>query len=223
MPEPEPEPVSSRISRRVINRKNQQLKSFSRQPPSPPSPPSPPTATNSPLSTPEQQSLTNRNTNILKLLEESFPNSAPPAEDNLFGEIFSDFSTRSPWSIDTAKFEIVPAVPATGEIRVAKEASGGKKQREDINQENRDFIQFSPVPAVPTIASASIEMQARQPKNILETGDSVKNSIKDEGAFSEAETKKDGCLEKCVQQFCLPDKNLSLFSNCVEKCKTLCF
>jgi len=104
---------------------------------------------------------------------------------------------------------------------VAKEKSVDKKERQDINQDNRDFIKFSPVPAVPTIDSASLEMQARQPKNILETGDSVKNSIKDEGAFSEAETKKDGCLEKCVQQFCLPDKNLSLFSNCVEKCKTL--
>merc|ERR1712106_909718 len=95
-PEPEPEPVSRRISRRVINRKNQQLRASSRPPPSPlspptpPSPPSPPTTTNSPLSAPEQKSLTNRDTNIMKLLEESFPNSAPP-EDKLFGEIFSDF------------------------------------------------------------------------------------------------------------------------------------
>jgi len=98
-----------------------------------------------------------------------------------------------------------------------------KKEMQDINQDNTDVNQFSPVQAVPTIASASVQMQARQPKNILRTGDGVKNIIEDKEAFSEAETKKDGCLERCVQQFCLPDKNLSLFSNCVEKCKTLCF
>ena len=107
---------------------------------------------------------------------------------------------------------------------MAKEVSVDNKERQYINQENRDLIQFSPVPAVPTkLARASVQMEARQPKNILRTGNGGENSIKDKEAFSEAETKQDGCLERCVQEFCLPDKNLSLLSNCVEKCKTLCF
>merc|ERR1712106_279343 len=71
IPEPEPEPFSRRISRRVVNTKNQQL-TLSR---TPPSPQSPPTTTSSPLTRPQQQPLTNRNTNVLKLLEDSLPNS----------------------------------------------------------------------------------------------------------------------------------------------------
>ena len=59
----------------------------------------------------------------------------------------------------------------------------------------------------------------KEKKVMMEDSDDVVNFAKEE----EAENDKNGkCLEKCVQQFCITDKDFSLFGSCVEKCKSFC-
>ena len=128
-----------------------------------------------------------------------------PVEDDVF--------TPNPWFIDTAQFQIVAAVPEHehDKERVDKEVVIDSKAEEDGIPSK-----FMPVPAVP---SGTDDMLSRQPKNIVEDIDDVVNIVKEE----EDENDKNGiCLEKCVQQFCISDKDFSLFSNCVEKCKNFC-
>jgi len=125
-----------------------------------------------------------------------------------------DVLTPSPWSIDTAQFQIVAAVPEHDKERVDNE---GVNENIDTKVEKNEIpSKFMPVPAVP---SGTDDMLSRQPKNIVEDNDDVVNFAKEE----EDENDKNGkCLEKCVQQFCITDKDLSLFSSCVEKCKSFC-
>jgi len=126
-------------------------------------------------------------------------------------EILS-MSTPSPWSINTSQFQIVAAVP-----------DHDMEDRKDLNENIVDAkveeieipFQFMPVPAVPSVLSDTL---SRQPKNIVEGIDDVVNIVK----LEKSENKNRRCLEKCVQQFCIPDKDISMFSSCVEKCKSFC-
>jgi len=115
-------------------------------------------------------------------------------------------SIPSPWSIDTAQFQIVAAVPDHDKV---------DKENIDAKIEGNALLsKFMPVPAVPSVPD---DMLGRQPKNIVEDIDDVINIVKVE------ENDKNGrCLEKCVEQFCIPDKDFSLFSRCVGKCKSFC-
>ena len=115
-------------------------------------------------------------------------------------------SIPSPWSIDTAQFQIVAAVPDHDKV---------DKENIDAKIEGNALLsKFMPVPAVPSVPD---DMLGRQPKNIVEDIDDVINIVKVE------ENDKNGrCLEKCVEQFCIPDKDFSLFSSCVGKCKSFC-
>jgi len=122
-------------------------------------------------------------------------------------------STPSPWSINTAQFQIVAAVPD-------HDMEDEKDFNENIVDEKVEEIdiipsQFMPVPAVPSVPSDTL---SRQPKNIVEGVDDVVNIVN----LEKSENKNRRCLEKCVQQFCIPDKDISMFSSCVEKCKSFC-
>jgi hypothetical protein len=195
-PEPMPEPLARRkISRRLISSKNQRLRVL-------------PTTT----TTPENEPLLT----AANILRESSPNPTL-VEDNLFDDIFSEESTPSPWAIDTAQLDIVPAVPDQEDDNLEKEEFKDKivLRMEDIGIPS----QFQPVPAVPSDPSNNL---ARQPKNILGGGNGVVNTVEEEEGVDITEDKNSECLEKCVQQFCIPDKDFSLFSNCVEKCKSFC-
>jgi hypothetical protein len=168
-----------------------------------------------------QTTLPDRKTNIMKLLEESFPSSAA-ADDLQFGEIFSASSATNPWAIDTAQFEIVPAVPSQNAPVIAQEVSEDSRKKTDLVKQNHVPRQFSPVPAVPVVTAAPGDKIARQPKNKLRTSDVDDNQLEEEKVAIETLNKNGICLEKCVQQFCIPEEDLSMFSNCVDKYKTLC-
>ena len=208
LPEPEPEPLQRRLSRRLISNQNQNLiKSRAK-----------PTTATSILATPQRSltlatsapvSVTDRRTNILKLLETSFPD-AKPKENTDFDEIFVETVTPNPWAINPAQFDIVPAVPSKD---VAEDLFVNNKKKEDPVPFPR---QFSPVPAVPD-DTHDID---RQPKKVLQLNgvDNIDNNVRN--------TKKGSlprnCLGKCLDQFCLPVSDLSLYGNCEDKCKTFC-
>jgi len=116
--------------------------------------------------------------------------------------------TPSPWSIDTAQFQIVAAVPEHDREREEKKGFNEKVEELEIPS------QFMPVPAVPSLG----DMLGRKPKKILDNVDDVVNKVKEE----DTEVKNRKCLEKCVPQFCIQDKEFNLFSSCVEKCKSFC-
>ena len=202
MPEPEPEPEPSPLSRLLSSRlsvtQSQKLRIAL--------PELRTTEMPSTLPTTLQRSFPSRRTNILNFLEESFSPFAPT--DDQFKAIIPSLSAANPWDIDTTQFEIVPAVPSDDE-----------KVSDDEN--NVDTRQFNPVPAVPEIKID--DKQTRQPKNILSLSDEVENNIDEEKALVEDISSNGSCLDKCVQQFCLLEEDLSLFSNCVGKCKTFCY
>jgi len=228
-PEPEPEPFNRRLSRRLINRQRtikNQIQNL--MIPTSTAPPPVLTTTQSQkvptVTTPLQATLPERRKIILKLLNESFSNSVP-AEDLQFDEIFSESVSPNPWAIDTAQFEIVPAVPSRDTpdvVRVPKDVSGDNKQEKDL------FIvpvprQFSPVPAVPDVTTAPDDKLPRQPKNTLSLNNEVGNTLEEQKVKNQKTMNKEGkCLERCVQQFCIPEDDLGMFSNCVDKCKTFC-
>jgi len=194
--------------------------------------PSPPVLTttqrSSTVTTPLTITLPDRRNNLLKLLNESFLNSTL-AEDLQFDEIFSESSkaASNPWAIDAAQFEIVPAVPSKGTpdiVRVAKEVSEDNSEKDTfmIAPVPRQFM-FSPVPAVPDVTTAPDDRLARRPKNTLELSDDFDNIIEVQKNTSENNMNKEGsCIERCVQQFCLPEEGLSMFSTCVDKCQAFC-
>merc|ERR1719153_1530407 len=77
-------------------------------------------------------------------------------EEPLFDEIFTNVSEQPSWSIDTARFHIIPAVPSrtTSEVvRVPKEVSEEEKVG-SVEEETIPAV-FSPVPAVPDTTAAS--------------------------------------------------------------------
>ena len=73
-----------------------------------------------------------------------------PSEEHLFNEIFNDVSEQPSWSIDTARFDIILAVPSrttAKAVRVPKEVS--EKEKFEIIEKEITPAEFSPVPAVP--------------------------------------------------------------------------
>merc|ERR1719495_1127888 len=75
---------------------------------------------------------------------------ANTSEEPLFDEIFIDVSEQPSWSIDTARFHIIPAVPSRTSsevVRVPKEVSEEEKVG-SVEEETIPAV-FSPVPAVP--------------------------------------------------------------------------
>ena len=93
-------------------------------------------------------------------------------ENRLFDKTFIDVSEQPSWSIDTARFNIIPAVPSDEIVRVPKEVPEEHKfDKETITAE------FSPVPAVPVTTAASL-------------------------VSSTSEVLPVSCQGDCVQQFC---------------------
>ena len=96
-------------------------------------------------------------------------------ENRLFDKTFIDVSEQPSWSIDTARFNIIPAVPSDEAVRVPNEVSEEQKfksvEKETITAE------FSPVPAVPVTTAASL-------------------------VSSTSEVLPVSCQGDCVQQFC---------------------
>ena len=51
----------------------------------------------------------------------------------------------------------------------------------------------------------------------------IGNNLEEQKVKNQKTMNKEGkCLERCVQQFCIPEDDLGMFSNCVDKCKTFC-
>merc|ERR1712106_514451 len=220
-PEPEPEPFTRRLSRRLIDRRRTiQNKIQNMVITTTTTPTLTTTQRLSTVTTPPRTILPERRKNLLKLLDESFPTSAP-TEDLQLDEIFSESSAPNPWTIDTAQFEIVPAVPSkeTPDIlRVAKELSKDNRKEKDVYTIAPVLRQFSPVPAVPDVTTSPDDGLVRQPKNTQDLSDNIDNSLEKQKDVN----KKGMCAERCVQQFCLSEEDLSMFSTCVDKCKTFC-
>jgi len=185
LPEPEPEPEPVRSANRKSRRINQKLRVF----PTTTTTTKTTTATTTPPPTRTITTIATTTTTIEYIRELSM-------------------STPNPWSIDTAQFQIVAAVPEHDREREEKEGFNEKVEELEIPS------QFMPVPAVPSLG----DMLGRQPKKILDNVDDVVNKVKEE----ESEDKNRKCLEKCVPQFCIQDKEFNLFSSCVEKCKSFC-
>lgn len=206
LPEPEPEPIQRRLSRRLISTQNQNIIKSIKKPTTPTT-----------IVTTTQRSLTlttlvstmDRRTNILKLLEESFPK-AKQKQNEDFGEIFVEPASPKPWAINPAKFDIVPAVPAEDAAEVLTVIN---KNKENPFQVPR---QFSPVLAVPE-DTQDID---RQPKTVLQL-----NDVGDlENSFTSAKKKilPRKCIEKCVDHFCISKDDLNIYQNCENKCNTFC-
>ena len=208
LPEPEPEPLQRRLSRRLISNQNQNLIK-SRAKPTTATSILATTQSSLTLATSAPVSVTDRRTNILKLLETSFPD-AKPKENTDFDEIFVETVTPNPWAINPAQFDIVPAVPSKD---VAENLFVNNKEKEDPVPFAR---QFSPVPAVPD-DTQDIE---RQPKKVLQlnSADTIENSGTNPKIVSP--TRK--CFEKCIEQFCLPISDLGNYESCEGKCKIFC-
>eukprot|EP00092_Neocalanus_flemingeri_P063619 GFUD01077017.1.p1 GENE.GFUD01077017.1~~GFUD01077017.1.p1 ORF type:complete len:210 (-),score=62.72 GFUD01077017.1:85-657(-) len=157
--------------------------------------------------------------------------------------LFEDKSNKSaekktnPYlTIDTGKFAIVPAVPGVNiPQQENKETTKGKIEVP---------TQFNAVQAVPRDATtAPIETVDYGISNV-DISDSVQvenvaNSVEEErfAAFSQDTPEfEDGdflsahevrkqfkkCHGKCVQNFCLPVGNLSVFDKCTNNCKGVC-
>ena len=205
LPEPEPEPVQRRLSRRLISTKNQNIIA------KPMNTTTIITTTQRPLTlaTTALASVTDRRTNILKLLEQSFPD-AKPKENTDFNEIFEEAASPNPWAINSAQFDIIPAVPFED---VAESLTVKNKEEENPAPVPRQFI---PVPAVPD-NTQDIE---RQPKKVfqLNSVDIIENSGTNPNKVSPTRQ----CFVKCTEQFCLPNSDLSKYASCEGKCKTFC-
>eukprot|EP00092_Neocalanus_flemingeri_P007325 GFUD01007911.1.p1 GENE.GFUD01007911.1~~GFUD01007911.1.p1 ORF type:complete len:263 (+),score=62.56 GFUD01007911.1:79-867(+) len=158
--------------------------------------------------------------------------------------LFKDTSNKSaekktnPYlTIDTGKFEIVPAVPG---VKIPQQ-----ENKETTKGKIDVPTQFNAVQAVPRDATttAAIETVDYGISNV-DISDSVQvedvaNSVEEErfaalsqdtpdyedGDFLSAhEVRKQfkRCHGKCVQNFCLPVGNLSVFDKCTNNCKGVC-
>ena len=92
------------------------------------------------------------------------------------------------------------------------------------------YLEFMPVPAVPN--PSRVNQEARRPKEGLDITLSLQNTIQPRGPATKAPEAEDDrkeerrkfkrCQGRCVQQFCLPVSNLTVYKNCVDKCKSFC-
>merc|ERR1711915_1042778 len=192
-PEPEPEPLKNRLSRRILTRtlnRNQLLRqdrvsqNVIRTSTATPST----TTTETPL-------IAERMSNILKLLEESFPDAKPVSKD-VTDDISSDSTVGDSklWTVDTDMFDIVPAVPNLDFDEYVD------------NDDTVSMIQpFISVPAVPDDI-INLSDTDRQPKRINEN-ESLKYPKK--------------CFSECQKQFCL-GINSDAKIECDGKCGNLC-
>jgi len=137
-PEPEPVPFANRKSRRI----NQKLRVLST---------TTTTATTTPPPTRTIATIKTTTTTTKEYIREL-------EKDTV------SLSTPSPWSIDTAQFQIVAAVPERDREREEKKGFNEKVEELEIPS------QFMPVPAVPSFG----DMLGRQPKKILDDVDDVK-------------------------------------------------
>merc|ERR1711915_915517 len=193
-PEPEPEPLKNRLSRRILTRtlnRNQLLRqnrlsqNVIRTS----------TTTSTTTTTTGTPLVAERMSNILKLLEESFPD-AKPVDKDAADDISSDSTVGDSklWTVDTDMFDIVPAVPNLDFDEYVD------------NDDTVSMIQpFIPVPAVPDDIINQSDTD-RQPKRITEN-ESLKYPQK--------------CFSECQNQFCL-GLNLDAKIECDEKCGNLC-
>ena len=107
------------------------------------------------------------------------------------------------------------------------------------------YLEFMPVPAVPD--PSIMTQEARRPKDSLSSLDinlSLQNTIQPGGPATKAPAAEEDrqeerqedrqedrqeerrkfkrCQGRCVQQFCLPVDNLTVYEKCVDKCKQFC-
>ena len=124
-------------------------------------------------------------------------------------------------SIDIAMLDIVPAVPG---VNIPYQESRGTTMQpaEDI------LAKFSAVPAVPTTDMERVDPVQVDNENSVEqerVAAPYNVTSKDEDDFVSAEEKRKvfkRCHGKCVQKFCLPVGNLSVFDRCTQKCRGIC-
>jgi len=145
------------------------------------------------------------------------------SEETFFAEIFSDVSEQRSWSIDTARFHIIPAVPSktTSEVlRVPKEVS----EEEKVGSVEKETIPavFSPVPAVPVTTAASSIPAAPAPDSTSEVSPDNPSEVSPDSTSevspdSTSEVSPVSCQGNCVHQFCDDSDKL-----CKEKCSALC-
>jgi hypothetical protein len=208
-PQPEPEPLARRLFRRLVRNQSQDQNLDPAK-----STKYPVTTT---LGTPTvkatiRTSLPER-TNISKIQEETLSSS-----EKVDNSIFYTSSESNPWLINTAQFDIVPAVPskhtANNIEKVPKDMSEDSRDEKDLVKQNYDHKQFIPVAAVPDATTASVNKISREPQNAL------KIIEEDTGENKKVPGDDTSCLEKCSEQFCVAES--FTISNCVDMCKTLC-
>jgi len=187
-PEPEPEPLKNRLSRRISTRtlnRNQFLRqnrvsqNVIR------------TSTTTSTTTTGTPLVAERMSNILKLLEESFPDAKPVGKDVADDSTVGDSKS---WTVDADMFEIVPAVPNLDFDEYVD------------NDDTVSLIQpFISVPAVPDDIINQSDTD-RQPKRINEN-ESLKTPKK--------------CFSECQKQFCLginQDAKIECDGKCANLC-----
>merc|ERR1719495_808786 len=141
---------------------------------------------------------------------------ANTSEELLFDEIFTDVSEQPSWSIDTARFHIIPAVPSRTTSEVVS-----------VEEEIIPAV-FSPVPAVPdTTAASSLPAAPNSTSEVSQdsTSEVSQDSTSEVSPDSTSEVSPDStsevspvsCQGSCVHQFCSNSDRL-----CQEKCSALC-
>merc|ERR1719323_1356903 len=139
-------------------------------------------------------------------------------------------SERNPYlSIDTKKFPVLDAVPRARvpdmpreDIRVMSQPLVIEPQEDVVHIPD----QFSPVPAVP---DASTHSDRRDINEKVEDDDEIEinEGVNDDpiiitSTSSTLRKQFKRCHGKCVQKFCLPIGDLTVYENCSNKCKGIC-
>jgi len=207
-PEPEPEPVRILLSKRLTRKtKVQNLMILSTTQPSV-------------LTTQPTVLTTQQISSTVKSVQQS--RTLPPTD------IFARTSPPNPWDIDTAQFDIVPAVPdeVVSNRRAVSEVLEVSTDGKNLVTNLIVLNQFSPVPAVPNVTSSPKNKLTRQPKNTFGKENKPGKTNEDGKTTNDSENeivyKKGDCQERCAHTFCDPKEDINISSTCIEKCKFLC-
>jgi len=163
--------------------------------------------------------------------------------------------------VQTKRFPVLPAVPGLRETEPSTETYlVNDTIEDDENDDNResDVLPggFSPVPAVPGLSVASLDLSPPTPPPsaaplvvssplVADTESIISNTNFDSRKVDVADVTNNNknddddlevqiddaviqrkqfkrCHGKCVQKFCLPINELTVFDNCSGKCKGIC-
>jgi len=122
------------------------------------------------------------------------------------------------------QFMPVPAVPQRDTSRPRQPKDSLNSLQLNLNLPNsvegtetpRPPVQRAPVPRDPTPAPTPAPSQAPSP----DFAPVPPNIISDPSTETRKKFKR--CHGRCVQKFCLPVTELTVYQNCVDKCKSLC-